>query len=286
MEWLLLVIVVALVNGLVAELLDWMPWMARRVITFAARWLPASSQERWETEWLAEMEAVPGRGVSKVLFSLSVLRGAPATRIALDPSAPRLRQLAGKRIFDVAFASFALVFLAPLLLVVSVLIRASVGPGPVLIRSERVGGDGRRFNLLRFRTMKSDGTRGKVGRFLYDKELDGLPQLINVLRGEMSVVGPLPLSTYEASALSDLFRPGPMPGVKAGILSWTMFTSDDDESRRRDLAYHQGWSIGRALEALFMALLSGMRLRTPRARYAALASLTLAILMVVFAKAL
>jgi len=108
-----------------------------------------------------------------------------------------------KRLIDVAVAASALVIGAPLIAATAALVYADVGR-PVLFRQPRVGLAGRVFELIKFRTMKDavdregrplpDGERlGRIGRLLRASSLDELPQLINVLRGEMSLVGPRPL---------------------------------------------------------------------------------------------
>lgn len=109
-----------------------------------------------------------------------------------------------KRLFDVVAALAGLAVLSPLLLVLGVWVRLD-SPGPALFRQERVGRNGARFRILKFRTMRSDsdglnlqvtasGDRRitRAGAVLRHYKLDELPQLINVLRGEMSLVGPRP----------------------------------------------------------------------------------------------
>ena len=108
-----------------------------------------------------------------------------------------------KRVIDVLGASAALVVLSPLLAVVAVLVRARMGP-PVLFRQLRPGREGRPFELTKFRTMTDQrGPDGALlpdaqrltalGRFLRRTSIDELPELINVVRGDMSLVGPRPL---------------------------------------------------------------------------------------------
>jgi len=110
--------------------------------------------------------------------------------------------MALKRIFDFTGALLSLLLALPVLGIVSLLIMIS-SPGPVLYRGRRMGKGGKEFQILKFRTMVADADRRgpavtyrgdsritRVGRFLRDKKLDELPQLFNVLKGEMSLVGP------------------------------------------------------------------------------------------------
>lgn len=107
-----------------------------------------------------------------------------------------------KRSFDVISAFMALLLLMPLLLLVSLLIKLTM-PGPVLFRQKRLGFGGRPFTICKFRSMKvnrskvsitlsSDNRITPLGRFLRRSKIDELPQLWNILRGDMSVVGPRP----------------------------------------------------------------------------------------------
>jgi lipopolysaccharide/colanic/teichoic acid biosynthesis glycosyltransferase len=108
-----------------------------------------------------------------------------------------------KRIFDLVCAGLGLLVLSPLFLAIAVAVKLS-GPGPVFFRQERVGQDFVRFRIYKFRTMTGDNAanvlltvRGdprvtSAGRFLRRTKFDELPQLINVVRGEMSLVGPRP----------------------------------------------------------------------------------------------
>src|SRR5205807_8542021 len=110
---------------------------------------------------------------------------------------------AAKRAFDLVVGALALVVSAPLLLAVATIVRVFQGP-PVLFRQRRPGHKGRPFMCLKFRTMTDVRTADgellhdekrltRLGRFLRSSSLDELPELINVIRGDMSLVGPRPL---------------------------------------------------------------------------------------------
>lgn len=122
-----------------------------------------------------------------------------------------------KRTFDIVFSLLGLIFLFPLFLVVGILIRLSDG-GPALFRQKRVGYRGKIFSILKFRTMRvtpqhtsfltvgSDARVTPIGRFLRRYKLDEFPQLINVLKGEMSFVGPRPDVPYFVDKYSESQR--------------------------------------------------------------------------------
>ena len=142
-------------------------------------------------------------------------------RIVTPPSAA---PMACKRAFDILCSFLGLAVLSPVLLVVSVLV-AVTSPGGVFFRQERIGKDGKPFRIFKFRSMRKDNaglkiTTGNdsritpVGRFLRTSKIDELPQLINVLVGDMSFVGPRPevadyvnlYTPYQRQVL--LVRPG------------------------------------------------------------------------------
>lgn len=116
---------------------------------------------------------------------------------SVAPAESWSRTGAAKRALDLAAASFALAILAPVLAVVAAVVYLKMGR-PILFRQPRAGKGGRPFTILKFRTMREAGVDDadrltKLGRFLRRTSLDELPQLWNVLRGEMSLVGPRPL---------------------------------------------------------------------------------------------
>jgi len=143
----------------------------------------------------------------------------PRTGVAFD---------AQKRAFDVVVAGVGLVVLSPLLLLVAVAVRATMG-APVLFRQTRPGRRGRPFEVLKFRTMTdrrgADGALlpdadrlTSLGRLLRRTSLDELPELVNVVRGDMSLVGPRPL----LEEYLDLYTPeqARRHDVRPGITGW------------------------------------------------------------------
>jgi putative colanic acid biosynthesis UDP-glucose lipid carrier transferase len=134
----------------------------------------------------------------------SGLHPAPGARDLAEPRDTRVADSKAKRALDIAVSAAALVFLAPLLLVIAAAVWVE-SPGPILFRQHRTGYAGRVFSILKFRSMtvQEDGDRvaqarqgdlrvTRVGAVLRKLSFDELPQLINVLRGEMSLVGPRP----------------------------------------------------------------------------------------------
>src|SRR5437867_1879359 len=185
-----------------------------------------------------------------------------------------------KRAFDLVFGALALVIAAPVMLAIVVALKLT-SPGPALYRQERMGVDGRRFRMLKFRTMRIDAEaetgpvwaraddprRTTVGVFLRRTSLDELPQLINVLRGEMSLVGPRP----ERPSFVEEFRrrvPGYMlrHKVKAGITGWAQINgwrgnTSIEKRIEYDLYYIERWSLGLDLKILLLTFWSGFRNR-------------------------
>ena len=142
---------------------------------------------------------------------------APASRHDPQPRAPVPRHVV-KALLDRLGAALVLLLAAPWLVVIAVAIWLDDG-GPVLRRERRLGQWGREFSLLRFRTRtwsgRQDGTVTRVGAFLLRHALDGLPQLLNVLRGDLSFVGPrAPVPGPEAGGWASA-GPAVRPGLTA-----------------------------------------------------------------------
>jgi lipopolysaccharide/colanic/teichoic acid biosynthesis glycosyltransferase len=199
------------------------------------------------------------------------------------------RHVPGKRAFDVAFSVVALVLLVPVLLGIAVAVKLD-SPGPVLYRQQRVSRGGRLFRLLKFRTMVVDADRlapnvsatgdprvTRVGRLLRRSYLDELPQLFNVLVGDMSLVGPRP-ETPEFVALFTpderrvlTVRPGLAgPSTLAFMDEAELLAAADDpvafytttvlhDRVQADLAYLERCSLGYDIRLLCSQVLAILR---------------------------
>ncbi|MDJ0868868.1 MAG: undecaprenyl-phosphate glucose phosphotransferase [Myxococcota bacterium] len=178
-----------------------------------------------------------------------------------------------KRIFDIVVAGAVLLISAPLVGAIAAALWLRHGR-PILYTQERMGLDGRVFRMIKFRTMKRDAERDtgpvwarrgdprqtRLGRFLRRTSLDELPQLWNVLRGDMSLVGPRP----ERPVFIEQFRrevPGYMlrHKVKAGLTGWAQIhrwrgDTSVHERIEHDLYYIQNWSLGLDVRILLMTL--------------------------------
>ncbi|WP_294289843.1 exopolysaccharide biosynthesis polyprenyl glycosylphosphotransferase [uncultured Sphingomonas sp.] len=180
-----------------------------------------------------------------------------------------LRQRIFKRVFDIVFASVALILLSPLLLVTAIAIRLETS-GPIFFRQDRIGRDNRIFKMYKFRSMhaascdtnaaqltrRGDARVTRVGAFIREHSIDELPQLLNVLNGTMSVVGPRPHAI--AAKAGDLlywhaddryrFRHSIKPGLTGlaqirGFRGATDRVEDLSNRLSADLEYLSQWSI-------------------------------------------
>jgi lipopolysaccharide/colanic/teichoic acid biosynthesis glycosyltransferase len=174
-----------------------------------------------------------------------------------------------KRAFDVCVAALGLVLLSPVLAVIALLVRRTLG-SPVLFRQQRPGLGGRPFTLYKFRTMREAGPGvseaerlTRLGRLLRSTSLDELPELWNVLRGDMSLVGPrpllmqyLPLYTPEQARRHE---------VRPGITGWAQINGRNalswEEKFALDLWYVEHRSFMLDLRILAMTLAQVLRCR-------------------------
>lgn len=215
------------------------------------------------------------------LFHLDILNsritdigGLPV--IHMIDEAPLDFRRAIKRLIDIAFSLVFLLVTSPILLLITLAVKLS-SPGPVFYRQERMGLNGLTFDMLKFRSMPVDAEQEsgavwakpgekratRVGAFLRKTSLDELPQFVNVLKGDMSVVGPRP----ERPVFIDQFR-DQIPKymlrhkMKAGITGWAQVNgwrgnTSIEKRIEFDLYYIQNWSLRLDLKIMLMTLWKG-----------------------------
>lgn len=171
-----------------------------------------------------------------------------------------------KRLFDLTAAGLGLIVLSPILLILTVLVWIAHGT-PVLFRQQRPGYRGRPFHLYKFRTMtgERDGTGSllpdaerltRLGRFLRSSSLDELPELFNILRGEMSLVGPRPLLMQYLDRYSP--EQARRHDVLPGLTGWAQVNGRNaltwQDKFRLDIWYVDHWSFWLDIKILFITL--------------------------------
>ena len=194
-------------------------------------------------------------------------------------------QCIAKRITDLVVAIFLLVLTAPLMLLVAIAIRYD-SPGAILYKQERVGYRGRRFQVLKFRSMVTNAEKGgiaiwateqdprvtRVGRFIRLMRIDELPQLINVIRGEMSMVGPRPERPVFVKQINQVIASyDARHNFKPGITGWAQvnypYGSSIEDAKNKlkyDLNYIANWNLFFDLRILGMTIGVVMRCKGAR----------------------
>ncbi len=199
-------------------------------------------------------ELVPVRGVMDHVSDIPLVGlPRPAFRSPMWPV---------KRVADIVTAGLALVVLSPLLLLLALVNRIVDGPG-VIFRQERIGVDGKPFELLKFRSLrpatstesatmwniKHDDRVSWYGKFLRKSSLDELPQLINILRGDMSIVGPRPERPHFTEQFSEMYPYyGSRHRVPCGLTGWAQIHGLRGDTSiagraRYDNFYIENWSL-------------------------------------------
>jgi len=182
-----------------------------------------------------------------------------------------------KRTFDICFSAVALLVTSPIMGLIAILIRLT-SPGPIFFVQDRIGLNGLPFQMYKFRTMRvssssdgdmrwtteSDPRRTRLGSFLRKTSLDELPQFINVLRGDMSVVGPRPERPHFVQQfLQDVSQYNHRHCLRVGITGWAQVNGwrGDTSIEKRieyDLYYLQNWSLLFDLRIILMTIFSAL----------------------------
>lgn len=175
-------------------------------------------------------------------------------------------QLILKRVFDFLVALMGLVSLSPFFLIIAILIKMD-SSGPVFFRQERIGKDEKSFYPFKFRTMvqgaadkglghtvaENDERITRFGKFLRKWGIDEFPQLINIFRGEMSLVGPRPTLRYQVEKYNDFEKRRLL--VKPGLAGWALVHGRNsltwEERIKYDVWYVDNWSLWLDIKIIF-----------------------------------
>lgn len=253
-------------------------------VGMAERVIVACPLDRMD-DWSAALKSLSARGeivVPELLrfapARVGVIGGQPTIIVAGGPLLFRDRLI--KRLFDLVVATVATILLSPVLVAGALAVKLT-SPGPILFRQPRIGKDARPFSIYKFRSMRTDATDSKadklttrdddrltrVGAFLRSTSIDELPQLFNVLKGDMSIVGPRPHAAA-AKAGDSLYwevdarywerhciKPG-MTGLAQvrGHRGSTDHHQDLIDRLQSDLEYVSDWSIWRDLRIIVATL--------------------------------
>lgn len=241
---------------------------------------------RAQWAWALQASGVRGEIISEAAHGLGAVAlkrydAAGVSTLVVSTGPLGLRARAAKRVFDIVIAFGALLVLSPLLLAVAVAIRLGDG-GPVLFVQQRIGRANRFFRMYKFRSMgvphgDAEGLRStgrederltRIGALLRRTSIDELPQLFNVLRGEMSIVGPRPHATGSRAGNKAFwqvdrryrFRHALKPGLTGlaqvrGLRGSTYEESDLSDRLKADLEYLADWSLAGDLAIVLRTLL-------------------------------
>ena len=179
-----------------------------------------------------------------------------------------------KRVIDILLSALALILLSWLFLILCIAIKID-SRGPILFKQKRVGIHKTHFMIYKFRTMRIDTPKDmpthmladpeqyitRVGKFLRKSSLDELPQIINILMGKMSIVGPRPALWNQYDLIEERDKYG-ANDVMPGLTGWAQVNGyrGDTSIRKRieyDLYYIENWTVGLDIKILFMTIFKG-----------------------------
>lgn len=203
------------------------------------------------------------------------LMGLPVINIRYVPLSNTFNAMI-KRIFDIVFSFIGIVLLSPFMLIIACLVKLT-SKGPLIFKQERVGLRNEPFMMYKFRTMKvqeaseeekawtvkDDPRVTKLGRLLRKTSLDELPQLFNIFKGEMSIVGPRPERPFFVEQFKEeIPRYMVKHQVRPGLTGWAQVNGyrGDTSIRRRiecDLYYIENWTFGLDIKIIFLTIFKG-----------------------------
>ncbi len=290
MSWLEVFVYSILIPISLSELTEVSPWIAKRILNKVSKSLPETYSTRYLNEWLAELDAVPGK-IAKLAWALSIYINLP--RIFSEACAgtyghgPPSSYFYARRLLDLAIVLPALLPTIPVLFLLAWWVRLVSHSSPFFTQT-REGFGGKPINILKLRTMYPDAEQRLerhlaenpeakaewersyklkrdprilpgVGYFLRKTSLDELPQLFNVVRGEMSLVGPRPFPAYHLERFSPEFRElrhSVLPGITG---FWQVLARSDSDLKLQeelDTYYIRNWSPWLDIYLLFRTVMA------------------------------
>lgn len=169
-----------------------------------------------------------------------------------------------KRLFDIVCALSGLIILSPVLIICALLIKVNLG-SPIFFRQKRIGKDNKEFEMIKFRSMKDAFDKNgnalpdeermtKLGKVLRSLSLDELPELINILKGDMSLIGPRPLLVQYLPLYNE--RQIKRHDITPGLTGWAQINGRNSlswsEKFELDVWYVENWSLGLDIKIFFM----------------------------------
>ena len=211
--------------------------------------------------------------ITQVADGMDAIGDVPLLR--LRRSAYRSLSWRVKRVFDVVFSAVALVLLSPLLALIALAVRLETGKG-VIFRQQRIGRDGASFELMKFRSLRPvdeiesqtnwnisyDDRLGPVGRIIRKTSMDELPQLFNILRGDMSLVGPRPERPHFVEQFRQLYTGySDRHRVQCGLTGWAQIhglrgNTSIDQRARFDNFYIENWTLWLDIKIILRTVVS------------------------------
>lgn len=182
-----------------------------------------------------------------------------------------------KRVFDIILSTIALILLFPLFILIAILIKAE-SEGPILFKQKRIGKDKKEFCIYKFRTMKTTAPSDihthklikaenyitRVGKILRKSSLDELPQLINILKGEMSIVGPRPALWNQYDLIEERDKYG-ANDIRPGLTGWAQVNGRDELpieiKAKLDGEYVKNMSLKMDIKIIFMTVFNVLTAR-------------------------
>lgn len=244
------------------EFAAWHPRLCTWLLWFAVRQAPEELRERLAEEWQSHLAETPGfikKAYAALGFSFAAFRMKPIADAMPTESSSHKASDYLTRGADIVLSSIGIVILSPMLISVGFAVYIN-NPGPIIFRQIRIGKGGRKFGVFKFRTMDMNRIAEKgspkifaVGALLRQSSIDELPQLFNVLLGDMSLVGPRPIT--EAEALQYGRAISSYQAVRPGVTGLSQVRRSWATSHRRRVALNRLFRQKRSLRFYFMLLM-------------------------------